>query len=56
MVEVTFKYRDSYSHGTWNTQHCVMESVEKCKELYGLDTDPDCEYEIISVKEKVDSI
>ena len=49
MVEVTFKYRDDYSKGNWNTQHCVVSSVEECKKIYGLGID--CEYKIISVKE-----
>ena len=49
MVEVTFKYRDDYSRGNWNTQNCIVSSVEECKKIYGLGVD--CEYKIISVKE-----
>ena len=49
MVEVVFKYRDDYSRGNWNTQQCVVSSVEECKKIYGLGID--CEYKIISVKE-----
>lgn len=51
MVRVKFKYRDSYSHGNWNEQKCVVSSVAECKKIYGLGEDPDCEYEIISVEE-----
>lgn len=49
MVEVTFKYMDAYSHGRWNTQSCIVDSVEECKRIYGLGVD--CEYVIVSVKE-----
>ena len=51
MVEVTFKYKDSWSGDKWNTQKCTVESVEECKKIYGLGIDADCEYKIISVKE-----
>lgn len=51
MVKVIFKYRDSLSRGEWRKQSCVVDSVQECKEIYGLDTDTDCEYEILSVKE-----
>lgn len=47
MIRVTFKYKDKYSHGKWNTQSCVCESVDQCIKWYGLGID--CEYEIISV-------
>lgn len=49
LVEVMFKYKDKYTDGRWNSQKCVVESVDKCIELYGLGVD--CEYKIISVKE-----
>lgn len=48
MLEITFRYKDKYSHGKWNIQSCIMSSVEECKKMYGLGID--CEYEIISVK------
>ena len=48
MLEITFKYKDAYTNGKWNTQTCIMRSVEECKRIYGLGVD--CEYEIISVK------
>ena len=47
MVQVTFKYRDEYSRGKWNTQTCIVESVAQAIEFYGLGID--CEYEIVSV-------
>ena len=47
MVEVTFKYRDKYTNGRWNTQSCVVSSIEECKRIYGLGVD--CDYKIISV-------
>lgn len=51
MVKVTFEYRDTLSRGRWNTQSCIVSDVEQCKKIYGLDTDPDCEYRIIEVEE-----
>ena len=49
MVKVEFEYMDNYSHGKWNKQTCVVDSVRECKELYGLGVD--CEYRIINVEE-----
>lgn len=49
MVKVTFEYMDAYTNGEWREQTCVVESVKKCKELYGLGID--CDYRIISVEE-----
>lgn len=49
MVKITFKYMDRYTNGEWNTQHCVMNSVEECIKVYGLGKD--CSYRIISVEE-----
>ena len=49
MKEITFRYADALSNWEWRTQHCVVESVEECKKIYGLGVD--CEYEIIEVKE-----
>ena len=51
MKRITFKYRDSWSHGEWREQTCIVSSVEECKRIYGLGSDPDCDYEIISVEE-----
>lgn len=50
MLRIKFKYKDQLSHGNWNQQECVVDSVEECKKIYGLDEDPDCEYEILSVE------
>lgn len=54
MVKITFKYKDVYSHGKWNTQSCVVGSVSECIRIYGLD-EPDVEYEIISVEKVGDN-
>ena len=51
MYEIKFEYRDRYTNGNWNSQSCVLRSVEECKKLYGLGVD--CEYRILSVKEVV---
>ena len=49
MVKVVFEYMDRYTNGEWNRQRCIVESVEECKEIYGLGID--CDYRIISVEE-----
>ena len=49
MVKVVFEYMDRYTNGKWNRQRCIVESVEECKEIYGLGID--CDYRIISVEE-----
>ena len=49
MVKIKFKYRDDYSYPNWREQECVVESLEECKEIYGLGID--CQYEIISIEE-----
>ena len=52
MKEIVFRFKDVASHGEWRTQKCTVESVEECKRIYGLDTDPTIyEYEIVSVRE-----
>lgn len=51
MLHVKFKYKDSLSKGQWREQECYVESVQECRQIYGLDIDPDCEYEILSVEE-----
>lgn len=50
MVDITFKYKDSYSRGKWNKQSCHVSDLAECIRIYGLD-DPDVEYQIISIKE-----
>ena len=47
MVQVTFRYKDAFTHGKWNEQSCIVESVSQAIEIYGLGID--CEYEIMSV-------
>ena len=47
-LHIKFKYRDKYNYPNWSTQECILPSVEKCIELYGLGED--CEYEILSVE------
>ena len=49
MVKVVFEYMDRYTNGEWRKQRCIVESVEKFKEIYGLGID--CDYRIISVEE-----
>lgn len=49
MLKITFEYCDNLSNWEWRKQQCVMSSVEKCIELYGLGVD--CDYRIISVEE-----
>ena len=49
MFKIKFEYRDESSRGKWNTQECLVSSVEECKKIYGLGVD--CEYRIISVEE-----
>ena len=48
MYEIKFEYKDRYTRGQWNSQQCLLRSVEECKRIYGLGID--CEYRIISVK------
>lgn len=49
MFEITFEYADALSNFEWRRQTCIMESVQKCIEWYGLGVD--CEYRIVEVKE-----
>lgn len=49
MLKITFEFKDDWSHGEWRERTCIMSSVERCKEIYGLGID--CEYRIISVEE-----
>lgn len=48
MLKITFRYKDKYSLEKWNTQSCIVSSVEECKKIYGLGVD--CEYEIVDVE------
>ena len=49
MYEIKFEYRDRYTRGEWNSQSCVVRSVDECKRIYGLGID--CDYRILSVEE-----
>ena len=49
MLKITFEYRDAWSVGEWCKQTCIMSSVEKCIEMYGLGKD--CDYRILEVEE-----
>jgi hypothetical protein len=49
MKRIKFKYRDQMSNWEWRGQECIVSSVERCIEIYGLGID--CDYEIISVEE-----
>lgn len=49
MVRVVFKYKDEDTFGKWETQECVVNSVQECKKIYGLGID--CEYRILLVEE-----
>lgn len=53
MVQVKFRYADKLSGWKWREQQCVVEDVEDCIAIYGLDED-DCEYEILDVKDMND--
>lgn len=50
MLHIKFEYRDAYSGAEWAEQECWVNSLQECKEIYGLDTD--CEYCIISIEEE----
>ena len=49
MLHIIFEYRDEWSKGEWNRQECIVSSLKKCKEIYGLGVD--CEYRIIKIEE-----
>lgn len=49
MLHIVFEYCDEMSGFKWRRQECVVSSVKKCKEIYGLGID--CDYRIISIKE-----
>lgn len=48
MFRIKFKYADKYSNWQWREQECVVSSVSKCIEIYGLGVD--CDYKILSVE------
>lgn len=50
MLHIVFKYKDKYTQGEWREQECYCNTLQECKELYGLGVD--CEYEIISVEKE----
>lgn len=49
MLKIEFEYTDQWSNGEWRKQTCVVSSVKKCKELYGLGIY--CNYRIVKVEE-----
>ena len=48
MKHIVFKYRDEYTNGEWREQECIVDSVEECIKIYGLN---ECEYQIVSVED-----
>lgn len=49
MLKITFEYADAMSKWEWRKQTCVVSSVQKCKELYGLGID--CDYRILEIED-----
>lgn len=49
MLKITFEYADAMSMWEWRKQTCVVSSVQKCKELYGLGID--CDYRILEIED-----
>jgi hypothetical protein len=49
-LEISFEYRDAFSHGEWRRQSCLMPSVEDAVRVYGLDED-DVDYRILDVRD-----
>lgn len=49
MLKIKFRYADALSGWEWREQECIVSSVQKCREIYGLGID--CEYEILSITE-----
>ena len=49
MLYIEFEYKDQYTNGNWSKQSCTMESLQECKEFYGLGVD--CEYRITKVED-----
>jgi len=52
MYHIIFKFADAMSNWEWITRHCIVDSLEECKRIYGLDNG-DVVYEIIKM-EKVE--
>jgi len=48
MLHITVKYKDRFTNGKWNIQHCVADSIEECIKIYGLEKDCD-EYDIVEI-------
>ena len=48
MVYVKFEYRDEWTGNHWSQQECIVNNIQECKDLYGLD---EIEYRILEVKE-----
>ena len=48
MVHIKFEYRDEWTGDHWSQQECTVNSIQECKDLYGLD---EIEYRILEVKE-----
>lgn len=46
MKKFTFKYKDEFSHGKWNTQVGYCKNLSDLISFYGLDKD-DVEWELI---------
>ncbi len=49
MLKIKFRYADALSGWKWREQECIVSSVQKCREIYGLGID--CDYEILSITE-----
>ena len=49
MLKITFEYSDAMSGWNWRQQTCIVSSVQKCIDIYGLGVD--CEYKILKVEE-----
>lgn len=50
MLHIKFEYRDAYTDAEWVEQECWVNSLQECKEIYGLGID--CEYRIISIEKE----
>ena len=50
MKKIRFEYADALSHWEWKTQECIVESIEECIRIYGLN-DGNVDYHILSVED-----
>lgn len=50
MLHIKFEYCDAYTNAEWIEQECWVNSLQECKEIYGLGID--CEYRIISIEKE----